>query len=132
MRRGTGMQLGKQPNKALECDFLSLSATDLANHLGCAHVTGLEHARALGRIDAPEWLDPTLEVLRERGLAHEAAYLAFLEGEGVDLETIPEEKRRLDDDGRAATADAMKRGVGAIVQAPQRGRSTPMSPRSTG
>ena len=64
---------------------IRLSATDLANHLGCRHLTGLDHASAHGLLPAPSWQDPALEVLQERGFRHEAAYLAHLESHGLSV-----------------------------------------------
>lgn len=101
----------------LDGPHLLLSATDLAGHLGCAHLTQLERARAQGRLEAPRWEDPAAEVLRERGVAHERAYLEYLASEhGIAIERI--EGASLDGEGLARTRDAMARGVGAIVQAP--------------
>ena len=97
---------------------LQLSATDLANHLGCQHLTQLEHARAFGVVGPPDWHDPTLEILRERGLAHETAYLDYLSEQGVNIQIVDEEHRSIDDRGVAITRDLMTRGVEAIVQAP--------------
>ncbi|MCR9095696.1 MAG: TM0106 family RecB-like putative nuclease [bacterium] len=97
---------------------LQLSATDLANHLGCQHLTRLECARAHQLIESPDWHDPTLEVLRERGLAHENAYLDFLREQGVGVESVNEGDRSLDARGVAVTRELMARGAEAIVQAP--------------
>ncbi len=47
-------------------DQLILSATDLAKHLGCSHLTGL---------DPPTWADPALEMLQERDLARGLSFL---------------------------------------------------------
>ncbi len=96
---------------------LLLSATDLAGYLGCQHLTRLERLRALRRIEPPRWQDPMADVLRERGLAHEAAYLEHLRaGEGRDV--LRFESPALSEAGAAATLEAMRRGVGAIAQAP--------------
>jgi uncharacterized protein len=66
--------------------FLRLSATDLANHLSCPHLTRQSRAVAEGRARKPKWHDPIAEILRERGMEHEAAYLAHLkETEGIDV-----------------------------------------------
>ena len=62
-----------------------LSASDLANHLGCRYLTALDLAAAEGRIDSPMWRDPGLAVLQERGLEHEQAYLDHLAGDGVTI-----------------------------------------------
>src|SRR6516165_3727950 len=47
---------------------MRLSATDLANHLGCHHLTSLDLAVAVGTRSAPMWHSPDLWVLQERSL----------------------------------------------------------------
>src|SRR5262249_4556040 len=54
---------------------LRLSATDLANHLACLHLSHLDRAEARGRLRPPDYYDPDAAVLRERGSAHEEAFL---------------------------------------------------------
>ena len=51
--------------------MLRLSATDLANHLGCIHVSQLNRGLAEGRLRKPVWDDPIGQLLRERGAEHE-------------------------------------------------------------
>ena len=48
-----------------------LSASDLANHLGCRHLTMLDMAVAKGELQPPRWRDPALEILQQRGFEHE-------------------------------------------------------------
>ena len=95
--------------------FVRLSASDLSNHLACHHLTSLDLAVSLGARLAPSWRSPDAEVLRERGMAHENAYLAHLEAQGVSVLNL----RNLDDPERAVaeTRDAMVSGVEAIAQA---------------
>ena len=93
---------------------IQLSASDLANHLACRHLTELNHEVAVGLRPAPGDWDPTLELLQERGLAHERAYVQhlkdagcavkFIEGVGLDAATV------------AATVAAMRAGDEIIVQ----------------
>lgn len=101
-------------------DGIRLSAGDLSNYLACRHLTDLDLGRALGRIGAPSqpgWKEEELELLWERGLEHENAYVAHLEREGHSVE------RSSPDDGPGAVERAMRRGAGVIVQAPlRRGR----------
>ena len=52
---------------------LQLAATDLANHLGCHHLTQLNRLKAERKLDPPRWQDPMADILRQRGEAHEAA-----------------------------------------------------------
>ncbi len=77
-------------------DLLRLSATDLANHLACRHLTTLDRAVAEGRAAKPDWNRPDAEILRVRGLEHEAAYLVHLERLGRTITRLDES-----DDGGA-------------------------------
>jgi len=87
-----------------------LSATDLSNYLSCNHLTQLSKAVALDEIKEPYWSDPSLEVLIKRGQEHEAAYVKYLETQGLkikDLKGQPVE----------ATVEAMMNGFDVITQA---------------
>lgn len=87
-----------------------LSATDLANHLSCRHITTVDLRLARGEIAEPQWENPHLDVLRQRGMEHEKAYTDWLRSKNltiVDLSNQPE----------AATWAAMERGPDVIVQA---------------
>ena len=53
---------------------LHLSATDLAAHLNCRHLTNLEVDVANGALRRPHYYDPSLEALWQRGELHEADY----------------------------------------------------------
>lgn len=89
---------------------LTLAATDLSNHLSCAHLTQLERKAALKEIDKPNWRDPSLDVLIQRGHEHEVAYVEFLSKKGlrvVNLNGQPAEK----------VTEAMASGTDVIVQA---------------
>jgi uncharacterized protein len=96
--------------------ILRLSATDLANHLSCAHLSQLSRAAAEGRARKPQWKDPIAALLRERGIEHEAAYLAQLHAtRGADVvEIIVEEG----ESGIDKTIAAMRAGAQIIYQAP--------------
>jgi predicted RecB family nuclease len=92
---------------------VTLSATDLANHLSCRHLTTLDHRLAKGELAEPSWNDPHLVVLQQRGLEHEKAYIETLRAKGlsvVDLSDEPEET------ASEATRMAMNDGAQAIVQ----------------
>src|SRR5882672_3108832 len=89
---------------------LQLSATDLAKHLACRHLTSLDLMAARGEIKRPYWHDPAVDVLVERGLRHERAYLNHLEKLGRQI--LAE-----GGGGLQRTVNAMRSGVGAIVQA---------------
>ncbi|HUK64806.1 MAG TPA: TM0106 family RecB-like putative nuclease [Dongiaceae bacterium] len=99
----------------LESQGLTLSATDLANHLACRHLTTLDLGVAEGRWKPPDWYRPEAEVLAQRGLEHERAFLAHLERQGRHV-------TRADDpsDGRSPlerTVAAMYAGAEVIAQA---------------
>jgi uncharacterized protein len=94
---------------------LSLSATDLSNSLACRHLTGLDMSVALEGRKRPFRNDPLGDILAERGLAHEKAYVEHLKAEGrnvVDLSAIKDPEA-----ATAATLEAMRAGQDVIVQA---------------
>ncbi|HEY6867798.1 MAG TPA: TM0106 family RecB-like putative nuclease [Candidatus Eisenbacteria bacterium] len=98
----------------LEGPALRLSATDLANHLACRHLTTLDLGAAAGRWKPPDFYRPEADVLAQRGLEHERAYLEHLEAQGRRI-------TRLDPDalGRSAlerTLAAMFAGDEVIAQ----------------
>lgn len=97
------------------------SATDLVGYLACEHLTALERAALAGLVKRPMREDRELDVIRRRGLAHEARYLDDLQAEGRSVATI----ERHDDEERgeriarqaAETIDAMASGVDVVFQA---------------
>ncbi|MCW5715749.1 MAG: TM0106 family RecB-like putative nuclease [Bauldia sp.] len=95
-------------------ETIRLSATDLSQFLACAHRTALDLTVALGRRTAPFRFDPMIDVLRERGLAHEQAYVDGLRSLGLGLADL---NGTGGDQAVAATLEAMQRGVDVIVQA---------------
>lgn len=97
-------------------DALRLSPSDLANHLACRHLTALDLAVAEGRVDPPPMGGPLAALLQERGRRHEAAYVEYLRGQGLNAVDLRD--RPLTEDGIAATLDGMTRGHDVIVQAP--------------
>jgi uncharacterized protein len=50
-------------------------ATDLTNFLACRHLTAVERLAAHKLAQRPYFDDPMLELLRQRGLEHERAYV---------------------------------------------------------
>lgn len=99
----------------LDQGTLRLSATDLAGHLACRHLTTLDRGAVEGLWKPPDWYRPDIAVLRERGFAHERAYLAHLEERGIAV-------TRLEDAGDSRTGlertlAAMFAGDRAIAQA---------------
>jgi len=91
---------------------LTLSATDLAHHRGCVHLTQLERAAAEGRRARPTWQDPVTESVIRRGNEHEAAYRAHLAALGL---TIVEPSRNA---SPGELREVIRSGPDVIVQAP--------------
>lgn len=99
----------------LEHSNLRLSASDLIGHLNCRHLTKLELAVARGELAKPSSWNPELELLRERGRRHEAAYIQHLRNAGHSVAVIP--GHQVDVGSVMATAEAMRAGTEIIVQA---------------
>lgn len=96
---------------------LVLAPTDIAHHLACRHLTQLDIAHVHGRLTVDFRPDPRIEALQHRGRAHEAQYIAMLEGQGLSVVDL----RNTND--AAATVAVMAGGCDVIVQAPlERGR----------
>jgi len=97
----------------LASNQLRLSATDLANHLACHHVTTLDLAVARGERKEPEWHSPDLVVIQQLGLRHETAYFESLRATGISFVDL----RGLNGDSAIVeTCSCMERGVDAIAQ----------------
>jgi predicted RecB family nuclease len=93
---------------------LQLSASDLVGYLNCHHLTHLDVQVATGALAKPKVWDPSLEVLWERGAAHELAYVEHLRSRGltiVEIEGIGVGKAQVEQ-----TKLAMRAGVEVIVQ----------------
>jgi predicted RecB family nuclease len=93
---------------------LVVSPTDLTNFLACRHLTQLDLAVAVGDLTPPADDDEALAVLRERGLAHELAYVEGLRAEGRSIVEIGAGDLR---QGERDTLAAMRAGVDVIYQA---------------
>ena len=91
-----------------------LSATDLVGYLNCRHLTGLDRAVAEGALAKPKVWDPLLEILAERGAAHEQSYVEHLTRAGLDVVRI--DGVEVTNEAVAETLAAMQRGVPVIVQ----------------
>ena len=96
-------------------DSFQLTASDLAGHLNCRHLTDLDLAVANGRRVRPHFHDAFLDILIERGAVHERSYLDYIAGKGYRVERI---------DGVTVTRAmvertlaAMKAGIEVIAQA---------------
>ena len=93
---------------------IQLSASDLVNHLSCRHLTALNFEAASGVRAAPKRWDPGLELLRQRGLAHERDYIRHLEDSGLQAKYIS--GAGVDTESVTATVNAMRAGYEIIVQ----------------
>jgi predicted RecB family nuclease len=93
---------------------VNISATDLANHLSCHHLTTLDLRLAKGEIAEPSWENPHLRVIQQRGLEHEKAYIEGLRSKGLTIVDLSNEAEQM---AKGATLAAMKSGAQAIVQA---------------
>ena len=92
-----------------------LSPSRLNDFLGCEYRTWLDLERAAGRITLEEIPRPDFDLLKERGLAHEEAFLEDLRSEGRDIAEIPDDIELLE---RARlTERAMHDGHEVIYQA---------------
>jgi predicted RecB family nuclease len=99
----------------LIAELLQLSATDLANHLGCAHLSRLDLAVAEGRAQRVHRQDPIVDLLTERGREHEAAYLKHLREQKL---RVVEVRAAPGADSAETTLAAMRDGADVIYQAP--------------
>ena len=94
--------------------ILHFSATDLAGHLSCNHLTQLDAEVARGVRAKPKSWDPLLEILRKRGDLHEQAYLDHLEGVGYEIVRI--QGAGLEEKQAKETMAAMVSGAAIISQ----------------
>ena len=94
---------------------LLLSASDLITFLGCRHASALDR-RALDEPDLKWGGDaPSAELLQQKGLAHERAYLDALSGQGLNVASVPANASPTD---RAkATSELMTSGADIVYQA---------------
>jgi predicted RecB family nuclease len=92
-----------------------LHATDLVGYLQCRHLTVLDRAVAEGALPKPRIWDPFLQILSERGSAHEQSYVNHLIASGFDVVRI--EGRDVSDAVVAETLATMRQGTAVIVQA---------------
>ncbi len=101
---------------------LVFSATDLSHFLACSHLTLLDRRTALGGPQPPKYDDPSLEVLWQRGLEHEQAFLAALRSDAslrvIQILAPSQELPRLEYWAKyaGATRDAMRSGAHVIYQ----------------
>ncbi len=101
---------------------LVFSATDLSNFLACSHLTLLDRRTARGGPKPRKYDDPALEVLWQRGLEHEQAYLTTLRKDAtlsvVEIAEPAKELPRLEywTQYASATLAALRSGADVIYQ----------------
>lgn len=98
-----------------EGSLLEFSATDLVGYLNCHHLAGLDRAVAEGALLKPKVWDPLLQILAERGAAHEQSYVEHLTNSGLEVVRI--DGIEVTSEAVAETRAAMQRGLPIIAQA---------------
>jgi len=93
---------------------IQFSATDLSNFISCRHLSQLNKQRVHGELEPPPFTDPYADTVKQLGLEHEERYVQYLRDQGLDVTDL----RNIEGDNRLErTQNAMKQGVGIIVQA---------------
>ena len=90
------------------------SPSDLVTFLGCHHASFLDVKALSESMDKAE-ASTTAQLLQQKGLEHEAAYLQQLKDEGKSVIEIPKD-RNLQDRAQL-TLEAMQSGTDVIYQA---------------
>jgi predicted RecB family nuclease len=96
-------------------ETLRFSASDLIGQVDCHHLTTLDLAVARGQLEKPKPYDPLLQILVERGLAHERRYVDHLKQTGFTVVEL-ERSGGIDQDRVNTTIEFMRAGAGVIVQ----------------
>src|SRR5690349_21004377 len=95
-------------------DRIVLSPSDVTAFLACEHLTSLELQVARGVLAKPSTRNEEAELVRRKGVEHEAAYLGTLRAQGKSIAEID-----LDHDWEAAqerTLAAMREGFDIVYQ----------------
>src|SRR5882724_4826925 len=95
---------------------IRLAGSDLSNHLACRHLTTLELQVVRGERAAPDWADPDLAIILERGDRHEKDYLAHLAAQGLTVENLGHISHKEEAQLLAKTLALMERGAQVIAQ----------------
>ncbi len=104
---------------------LRLSPSDLTAHLGCAHKTTLELRAARGEIVKPKLASAHGDLLRRKGVEHEAGFLAQLVVSGRTIVRIPTYDDAQSEgvafdagEARRLTEEAVRAGVAEVIYQP--------------
>ncbi|MDX1406628.1 MAG: TM0106 family RecB-like putative nuclease, partial [Saprospiraceae bacterium] len=92
---------------------ITLSATDLSNHISCRHLTQLNRQACLSLIEYPEPNNPYADLIRKLGLEHEEQYIKHLEASGKRVVRL---KGLEGTHQRTQTLAAMQSGAEIITQ----------------
>jgi predicted RecB family nuclease len=96
-------------------EALRFSASDLVGYVDCHHLTTLDITVASGKLEKPRPWDPLLQILAERGLAHERQYVEHLRNAGFAVVEI-DGTGGIDQARADQTLAAMRAGAAVIVQ----------------
>src|SRR5450759_3758694 len=106
----------------LSSSTLQLAASDLGRFLSCRHCTALALEVAQGlRPKPPNIPDPCLDLLIERGMAHEKEYVEAISSAGDEVLDLGDLAFRSPSEAADRTLDAMRKGLPAIAQGFLRG-----------
>ncbi len=98
-------------------DKIVLAPTDLANFLSCRHQSARDLAAAKREVERPVRYGPVIDELKARGAAHEAAYLAHLEAQGLTIARLGKESTAEPGTVYDSALAAMQSGADVIYQA---------------
>lgn len=96
-----------------ENNILIFSATDLSNYINCKHLSSLNKEAALGNLKKPVYKNRVTEMLQQKGIAFEQAFLSKLEDEGKIIVSIDQKEPG----ARQKTIAGMQAGADVIYQA---------------
>jgi len=78
--RAGGFHLGNQT--------MNITATDIATYLKCRHRSVLDHAARAGSLERIHVTDAFSDLVRERGIRHEQAFVVHLRSLGLTIEEV--------------------------------------------
>jgi hypothetical protein len=94
-------------------DLIQLSASDLSNYIACHHLSYMDLCAVEGKIQKPEYRDPLLTILQERGQLFEENDLQKLTDSGLTVENHFDASA---DSGLSRTIKSMFQGCDVISQ----------------
>jgi len=92
-------------------DKIRLAPTDLSNYLVCRHLSGPDLRAAEGVLVRPALHSVFRNALKERGVAHEKAYLEYVAAQTLELLPL------VDLGGDAGAADSEEPGIPGVAGA---------------